>query len=100
MRLRAHHHGPGALQRHAGVVQQAHHPAGVHGTLPGSPCIRRPMCSGASAVDVLVGWMRAAIARLGQLVGDRQLHQHAVDPVVGVEVVDHAVEFALGGLGG
>ena len=70
-------------------------PAGVHDTDPGSPRIRRPRLTGAKPSTSLSGWMRLAIAHLRELVGHRQLHEHPVDGVVGVQLVDDRVELGL-----
>ena len=52
------------------------------------------------AVDVLVGIDAVEHPLLVDLPGERELHQDAVDRVLGVELVEQGEELVLGGLGG
>ena len=69
-------------------------PSGVAGTCSGLPRKSRPELSGWSPSTSLSGSIAAMTRRLVHA-RERQLHEDAVDPVVGVQLVEHLEHLAL-----
>src|SRR5215210_2934044 len=95
----ADHDRIGALQPDPVLVQQREHAERRPRHVPGRPGEQEPRVDRVEAVDVLHRVDRLDHALLGDLVGERQLHEDPVDRGVGVQLADQRQQLLLARLG-
>jgi hypothetical protein len=89
-----------AAQRGAALGDEAHRASRRAGHEPGPPTREQAGVDRVEAVDVFLGGDRVEHRELADVLRQRELHEDAVDGVVGAELGHEPEQLGLGGLGG